>query len=177
MWTHFVDTFFNEPELILLYTVKWFQVFLLSMNISIYYLSFVCTQLSGFKYCYVSLTIHQSFLYTQSTSVIQLIDQIVIFLKIQFNISDLFALSLNVKQFYLTLSGATTLGQSGPGSDDNEGVLYIPQCFSITGAIPSDCLVLYPRHSLWGVGLTHLQRCSQCILLCIFIYLFIRIRS
>ena len=26
-----------------------------------------------------------------------------------------------------TLSGATTLGQSGPGSDDNEAVLHIPQ--------------------------------------------------
>ena len=29
--------------------------------------------------------------------------------------------SLNVKQFYKTLSGATTLDQSGPGSDGNEG--------------------------------------------------------
>ena len=42
----------------------------------------------------------------------------------QFNISHLFAYSL----FYLThrmQSGATTLGQSGPGSNGNEGVLHI----------------------------------------------------
>ena len=30
-----------------------------------------------------------------------------------------------------TLSGATTLGQSGPGSDDNEGLFHIPQISSI----------------------------------------------
>ena len=39
------------------------------------------------------------------------------------------------------LSGTTTLGQSGPGSDDNEGVLCIPQSSSITGASPSACLM------------------------------------
>ena len=49
-----------------------------------------------------------------------------------------------------TLSGATTLGQSGPGSDDNEGMLYISQSSSITGTSPSDCLVSYPGHQLWG---------------------------
>ena len=38
-----------------------------------------------------------------------------------------------------TLSGATTLGQSGPGSDGNEGVLRIPQSSSITVASPSEC--------------------------------------
>ena len=40
------------------------------------------------------------------------------------------------------------LGQSGPGSNGNEGVLHIPQSSSITGTSPSDCLVLYPGHSL-----------------------------
>ena len=50
------------------------------------------------------------------------------------------------------LSGATTLGQSGPGSDGNEGVLYIPQISSITGALPSDCLVLYPGQLVVEVG-------------------------
>ena len=30
-----------------------------------------------------------------------------------------------------TLSGATRSGQSGPWSNSNEGVLHIPQCFSI----------------------------------------------
>ena len=55
------------------------------------------------------------------------------------------------KQFYLTyrtLSGATTLGQSRPGSDSNEGVLYISQSSCITEALPSNCLVSYPGHSL-----------------------------
>ena len=40
----------------------------------------------------------------------------------------------------MTLSGATTHSQSGPGSDGNEGVLHIPQSSSITGASTSDCL-------------------------------------
>ena len=47
-----------------------------------------------------------------------------------------------------TLSGATTPGQSGPGSNGNEGALRIPQSSSITGTSTSDCLVSYPRHSL-----------------------------
>ena len=37
-----------------------------------------------------------------------------------------------------------------------------PQSSSITGALPLDCLVSYPGHSLGG--LTPLHRCSQCIL-------------
>ena len=41
----------------------------------------------------------------------------------------------------MTLSGATTLGQNGPESNENEGVLHIP------GASPSDCLASYPGHS------------------------------
>ena len=47
-------------------------------------------------------------------------------------------------------SGATTPGQSGPGSDGNEGVLRIPQSSSTAGTSPSDCLVSYPGHSLGG---------------------------
>ena len=35
--SHLVDVFLNKPELIPLYTVKWFQVFLYNTNISIYY--------------------------------------------------------------------------------------------------------------------------------------------
>ena len=61
------------------------------------------------------------------------------------------------------LSSATTPGQSGPGSDDNEGVLHIPQSSSITGTSPSVCFVLYPGHSLRG-GSYPLQRSSWCIL-------------
>ena len=50
----------------------------------------------------------------------------------------------------MALSGATTPGQSGPGSDGNEGVLHIPQSSSIAGTSPSDGLVPYPGHSLGG---------------------------
>ena len=46
------------------------------------------------------------------------------------------------------LSGSTTLGQSGPGSNGNEGVLHIPLSSSITGASGSDCLMSYQGHSL-----------------------------
>ena len=50
-----------------------------------------------------------------------------------------------------TLSGATTPDKSEPGSGGNEEVFRIPQCSSIPGAPPSDCLVLYPWHPLEGV--------------------------
>ena len=46
------------------------------------------------------------------------------------------------------LSGATTPGQSGPGSDGSEEVLGISQCFSITEVSTSDCLVSYTGNSL-----------------------------
>ena len=38
----------------------------------------------------------------------------------------------------MTLLGATTPDQSRPGSDDNEGVLHLPQRCSITGDSLSD---------------------------------------
>ena len=41
-----------------------------------------------------------------------------------------------------TLSGDTTVVQSGPGSNGNEGVLYIPQS-SRARVLPSDCLMSY----------------------------------
>ena len=47
-----------------------------------------------------------------------------------------------------TLSGATAPGQSGPGINGNYGVLCIPQSSSITGTLPSDCLVSYAGHWL-----------------------------
>ena len=61
-----------------------------------------------------------------------------------------------------TLLGATTPGQSEPGSDGNRGVLRILQSFSVTGASPSGCLVSY-QDTRWG-SLTPLQRSSRCIL-------------
>ena len=51
----------------------------------------------------------------------------------------------------MALSGATTPGQSGSGSNDNEGVFRIPQIPNITGTSPSDCLLPYPGLSLEGV--------------------------
>ena len=56
----------------------------------------------------------------------------------------------------MTQSEATTPGQSGPRSNDDVGVLRIPQSSSIARVLPSDCLVLYPGHSL-GKDLTPLQ--------------------
>ena len=57
-----------------------------------------------------------------------------------------------------TLSGATTPGQSKPGSDSNERVLHIPQSSSITGTSPSGHLVSYPEHSLKRMGVLPLCR-------------------
>ena len=48
----------------------------------------------------------------------------------------------------MTLSGVTTPGLSGLGSNGNEGVLRIPQSSSIIGSSPSDCLVSYQGHSV-----------------------------
>ena len=56
----------------------------------------------------------------------------------------------NVSVAVHALSGATILGESGSGSNGNEGVLRIPQSSNITGTAPSDCLMSYPGHSLWG---------------------------
>ena len=50
-----------------------------------------------------------------------------------------------------TLSGATKLGQSGPESNGDEGVLCIPQSSNITRALLSDCLVSYLGDLLGGV--------------------------
>ena len=55
-------------------------------------------------------------------------------------------------------------GQSGSGSDSNEGVLHIPQSSSITATSPSDCLVSYSGHSLEVGFFTPLQKSSRCIL-------------
>ena len=48
------------------------------------------------------------------------------------------------------LSGSTTPGLNGPGSDGNDGVLRIPQSSANTGISLSDCLVTYTGQS-WYV--------------------------
>ena len=70
----------------------------------------------------------------------------VIYLHIQ---TTQFGISAQFSSIWLidgTLSGATILGQSGPGSDGNKEVLCIHQSSSISWASPSDCLVSYPGH-------------------------------
>ena len=49
----------------------------------------------------------------------------------------------NTSIWPIDLSGATTLGHSGPGSNVNKGVLHIPQSSEI-GTSPSDDFVSYP---------------------------------
>ena len=68
------------------------------------------------------------------------------FQTIQFSISMQFS---SIWPIDRTLSGATTLGQSRPGSNGSEGVLCIPQTSRITGTLLSDCLVSYLGHTLW----------------------------
>ena len=45
-------------------------------------------------------------------------------------------------------TGATTLGQSWPGSDGNKRILCIPQSSSINEASPPDYLASYPGYLL-----------------------------
>ena len=75
------------------------------------------------------LTGPQALLYINYNSIrfvhTQLNDKTVLFLTILFNTIHLFLHSLNVKQFYSTLSGITTPGQSGHESIGNKGVLHI----------------------------------------------------
>ena len=77
----------------------------------------------------------------------QLNIETVLFQVIQFSISMQFT---SIWPIDRTLSDVPTPGQSGSGSDGNEGILYIPQISSITGTSPSDCLESYPGHMLEG---------------------------
>ena len=74
----------------------------------------------------------------------------ILFQIIQFSISTQFS---SIGPIDRTLSGTTTSGQSGSGSNGNEGVLRIPQGSNITGTSPLQILVSYPGHSLWEVVL------------------------
>ena len=100
-----------------------------------------------------------------STSIVSML-KTVLFRTIQFSISmqfkcqnsPIWATQFSIRSQFSSiwsidriLSDATTPGQSGPGSNGNEGVLRIAQISSITGTSPSVCLVSYPGHSLGGV--------------------------
>ena len=78
-------------------------------------------------------------------------------------ISHLFALSLNVKQFYSTVSGATTPVQREPGCDGNEGKLHSPK-FQHYWSFPIRLFNVISRKLVEGGGITPLQRCSRFIL-------------
>ena len=69
-------------------------------------------------------------------------------LLIQFRINTQFS---SIWPIDRTLSGATTPGQSKPGTDGNEGVLRIPKSSSITGTSSSDSLVSYLGYSSGSV--------------------------
>ena len=97
--------------------------------------------------CFQILLFNNNNLIKHSYVYIQLKDQTILFLTIQFNKRNAFAHSLNVKQFYLTLLDPSTPGLSGPDSDRNVEFLHILQSSS-TGASQSDGLVQYPGHLL-----------------------------
>ena len=75
--------------------------------------------------------------------------QTVLIQTIQFRISMQFS---SIQLTDRALSDATIPGQSGPGSNGNEGVLRTPKTLSITGTSSLDCLVSYLGHSLGGGG-------------------------
>ena len=78
----------------------------------------------------------------------------ILFQTIQFRISTQCS---SIWPIHRALSGATTPGQSGSGSDGYEGALRISQSSSVTGTSQSDCLVTYSEHSL-VVGALLLRR-------------------
>ena len=63
----------------------------------------------------------------------------VLFQVIQFNINTKLG---SIRLIDNTLPGATSMGQSGPGGNGNEGVLHVPPNPSIIGNSPPDCLEL-----------------------------------
>ena len=136
-----------------MHSFKWFQVLLSNSNNSIQHYSFICTHFSS-KYCYVSLChkIQSNQIQLNISHLFSYSWKIKLFQATQFSVSHLFALSLmsnsSIWPIDWTLSGTSTLGQSRPGSDGNEGVRHIPQSSNITGASPSDSLVSYPGHLL-----------------------------
>ena len=81
------------------HTLHEFKVLLFSPNYSMLHFSFVMHTVKWFR---VFLCITNNSMKHQSFAYAELNDKTVLFLTIKFNISHLFALSLNYKQFYLT---------------------------------------------------------------------------
>ena len=86
------------------------------------------------------------FLYKQlNVKTVELNAKTVLFQAIQFSIRTQFS---SIWPIDRALFGAHTQGHCGPGSDGNEEVFHIPQSSSITGDLPSVCLVSYLWQSL-----------------------------
>ena len=83
----------------------------------------------------------------------------VLFQAIQFSVNTQFSYIWRIDR---TQSSATTPGQSGSGSDINEGVYFILQSSNITETSPSNSL-LHIVETCWYI--LPLQRCIRCILL------------
>ena len=83
----------------------------------------------------------------------QLNNQTVLFLTIQYSISQLSAHNLisnsSIWLIERTLPGDTTPGPREPESG-NSLILRIPQRSTITWSLLTDCLMSYTGHSLWG---------------------------
>ena len=90
VFTHILNLWF--VNILCKYTVKYSN-----SSISNNSIKNNSTKLNASKHCYVSLTIQLNIRHLSTQSY----DQTVLFQTIQFSISHLFALSLNVKQFYL----------------------------------------------------------------------------
>ena len=118
--------------------MKWLQVLLFNTNNSIQHYSFVCTQLKGSKYCYVSLAIQLNINYLFTHTV-------------KWSNSVILNNLIKQKSFLCTQFKCQTARKEYSA---------LSKSSSIAEASPSDCLVSYPVH--W-VGLTPLQRCSWCI--------------
>ena len=116
-----------------------------------YFKAKICVLYNIMKLCFtwgdlLSLTLQLvSWFVLQHINTLLVISRRIKFQTIQFSISTQFT---SIWPIVRTLSGATILGQSGPGSNANEEVPHIPQSSSITGTSPSDCLVSWPGHFL-----------------------------
>ena len=135
------------------YTVKW-SVLLLTIQFSI---SQQSQRVPSIAMNNNSIK-HQSFLYTQ------LNDQTVLYLTIQYNISYLLALSLNVKQFYFTHRYDTFRCYHSKSEWTREwwhwrGTLHSPKLEH-----HHQIVQCYIQDTHWRRSLIPLQRCSRCIL-------------
>ena len=157
------------PNPLYTYTHIYIYIYIYIYDLSTHFLDNIlkqayalfCTHLNGFKYCYVTHNL-TPFIFLHTVCSIWPIDR--------------------------TLSGATTPGQGGSGSNGNEKALYIPQ-ISNAGASPSEGLMSYPGHSLGRVlplckdavtvfssptqlGYSYL---CECVCVCVYIYIYIYI--